>query len=64
VAAVVVAAHEAWIAEAVAKAMIVAGLHDAPVVAARAGVVAWCFHDDGTTVTTGRHLTSALAIAG
>jgi thiamine biosynthesis lipoprotein len=49
--AVVVAASSAWRAETVAKAMIVVGERDAPALAARAGVDAWCCSADGTLRT-------------
>ncbi len=46
--AVVAAANEAWWAEGIAKAMIVRGPRDAPALARRAGVRAWCFGADGS----------------
>jgi FAD:protein FMN transferase len=46
--AVIVTARTAWLAETVAKAMIVVGDEHAPRLAARAGVDAWCCDHRGT----------------
>jgi thiamine biosynthesis lipoprotein len=50
VAAVVVNAHDAWWAEGIAKAVVIAGPDDGPTLARRAHVRAWIFRDDGDVI--------------
>ena len=52
--AVVAAARDAWWAEGIAKSVLIAGLQDGAVVARSAGVRAWLFLDDGSTVEVAR----------
>jgi thiamine biosynthesis lipoprotein len=50
VAAAVVNAHDAWWAEGIAKALVIAGPEDAPQLARSTGVRAWIFLDDGDVI--------------
>jgi thiamine biosynthesis lipoprotein ApbE len=48
--AAVARAGDAWWAEGIAKAMVIGGVADAHELAARTGVDAWLFLDDGAVV--------------